>query len=369
MSTTLLEISSKLDLPLDRANQSIAATNDIEAIKIWLYEYIESSNTFISYKQCAERFYMWLSLNNISLAQVSREDIARYQEFLKYPTPQETWCGVAKPRQHPEWKPFVKGLGSSSIRLNIQILSSLYQYLVESGYLNKNPFRLIRRKNANIVKNQAIDRYLTNKEWQYVVDYIESMPRSTPKELSVYHRTRWVFNLLYQTAARRSEIANGHMADFKNIHGNWWLSVIGKGNKHGEIPITNNLLAELITYRTHLKLAVFPSSTETDIPLVASISGNNKQISDSMLYKMIKNTVQDISNKLLDKDPAAAYVIAQVSTHWLRHTSATHQVDAGIDIRVVKENLRHSMIETTMRYQHTEQDARHAETNTKFGGK
>jgi site-specific recombinase XerD len=53
----------------------------------------------------------------------------------------------------------------------------------------------------------------------------------------------------------------------------------------------------------------------------------------------------------------------------MRHTSATHQVDAGIDIRIVKENLRHSMLETTMKYQHTESDSRYEETVNKFGKK
>ena len=88
-----------------------------------------------------------------------------------------------------------------------------------------------------------------------------------------------------------------------------------------------------------------------------------------MLYKIIKTTCHQISSQVELIDPAAAYVIDKVSTHWLRHTSATHQVDAGIDIRIVKENLRHSLIETTMRYQHTEEDARYQETTKKFGVK
>ncbi|MBY0378857.1 MAG: tyrosine-type recombinase/integrase, partial [Burkholderiales bacterium] len=146
--------------------------------------------------------------------------------------------------------------------------------------------------------------------------------------------------------------------------------VIGKGNKYGEIPVTNDLLLALITYRRYLKLNDYPNITENNIPLVCSYrrkSGRYTPISASMLYKLIKNTCSEVAQLVKITDPSAAFVIDQVSTHWLRHTSATHQVDAGIDIRVVKENLRHSMLETTMKYQHTEADSRHLETNIKFG--
>jgi integrase len=133
--------------------------------------------------------------------------------------------------------------------------------------------------------------------------------------------------------------------------------------------VTNDLLTHLIEYRRHLQLADFPSINDNNIPLVANLKYKNniQPITDSMLYKLIKTTCIDIANNLKLIDPASAFIIEKVSTHWLRHTSATHQVDAGIDIRVVKENLRHSMLETTMKYQHTEANARHIETNKKFG--
>ena len=47
------------------------------------------------------------------------------------------------------------------------------------------------------------------------------------------------------------------------------------------------------------------------------------------------------------------------STHWLRHTAASHQLDAGVPLLVVSQNLRHSTIQTTRKYLHTEDDARH----------
>ena len=363
------DIINQIDAP--RGVLGIRATSDIEAIKTWLMEFESSPNTFTSYRQCAERFIMWGLEQKLTLAQIKREDIQDYQNFLSNPSPSEFWCGPAISRNNPKWRPFVHGLSPSSIKLNLQILTTMYEYLLQSGYLNNNPFRLVKRKSARLVtKNKNIERYLTHKEWDYVIEYIEKLPRANTIQKITYNRTKWVFNLLYLSGCRRSEIASAKMSDFINKRSQWWLRVIGKGNKYGEIPVPNALLVALIDYRRSLNLSDFPESTETNIALVNNTKGNKfAPISDSMLYKIIKNTCHAIAEQVTLVDPSAAYVIDKVSTHWLRHTSATHQVDAGIDIRVVKENLRHSLIETTMRYQHTEEDTRYNETTKKFGVK
>ena len=351
-------------------NKTISASTDIDAIKTWLMEFANSPNTFISYRQTAERFLLWLMQSNINLSQVSREDIHNYQQFLTSPIPTKFWCGPSRPRTHEEWKPFVKGLANSSIKLNLQILTTMYEYLIQSGYLVTNPFKLIKRKSARLTTNKGVERFLTHKEWQYVLDYIEKMPQITPKEKRDSSRTKWIFSLLYLSGCRRSEIINARMSDFVKRNEHWWLKVIGKGNKYGEIPLTSDLLDALIIYRKSINLPSYPKLSENHIPIVCSIQAKTDKytpITDSMLYKIIKQTCKSIAAELELHDPAAAFVIEQVSTHWLRHTSATHQVDAGIDIRVVKDNLRHSLLETTMKYQHTESDARHIETNKKFG--
>jgi integrase/recombinase XerC len=204
--------------------------------------------------------------------------------------------------------------------------------------------------------------------------HINQLPTDTVANKKIAQRTKWIFNLLYFSGCRRSEVINAKMSDFIHKNGQWWLKVIGKGNKYGEIPVPPLLLRELINYRHSLNLTDLPNNYETNIPLISSISSaNNKKldkivgISDSMLYKIIKKTCNNIANAIKPNNPSDAFIIEKVSTHWLRHTSATHQVDAGIDIRMVKENLRHSLLETTMKYQHTEDIKRHRDTSNKFG--
>ena len=51
--------------------------------------------------------------------------------------------------------------------------------------------------------------------------------------------------------------------------------------------------------------------------------------------------------------------LKQASTHWLRHTSITHQSDVGIELRYIKRSARHESVETTMLYQHAEEEKWH----------
>ena len=349
-------------------NRLICANNDIDAIKVWLSEFINSKNTFISYKQCVERFLIWLNTNSLNLRNVKREDILLYQNFLVDPQPTHIWCGPAVSRENKNWKPFVKGLTSTSIKLNLQILSTMFEYLVLSGYLSLNPLKLMKIKSANLtILNKKIENYLPHKEWDLVSTYLKNIKSFTDKEKLHNIRKSWIFHLLYYTGCRRHEIINAKMSDFIIKNNRWWIKVIGKGNKYGEIPVNDQLLVELQKYRQSINLPLYPQSRENSISIVNNISKNKlKGISDSMLYKIIKITCEEISNYLSHTEPLSANIIKQVSTHWLRHTSATHQVDAGIDIRVVKQNLRHTLIETTMRYQHKDDEERHEETIKKF---
>ena len=54
--------------------------------------------------------------------------------------------------------------------------------------------------------------------------------------------------------------------------------------------------------------------------------------------------------------------LLQASTHWLRHTSLTHQIDAGVPLKTAQLNSRHSSLATTGRYVYKEHAVRHAET-------
>jgi site-specific recombinase XerD len=175
--------------------------------------------------------------------------------------------------------------------------------------------------------------------------------------------------LLIFTACRRSEVCNATMNDIVILNNQLWLKVIGKGSKYGEIPILPELERYLNEYRVFYGLCEIRKRTqiENEIPLIIRKlkNGNFKAITAPHLYLLIKKLSNQVANKYA-KNHELYQKFKNFSPHWLRYSSATFQINAGIDIRIVQKNLRHESIETTMRYQHVEKTKQFNETVDKF---
>jgi site-specific recombinase XerD len=108
--------------------------------------------------------------------------------------------------------------------------------------------------------------------------------------------------------------------------------------------------------------------TERSDPLILGIAGGEHPLTSTAIYLIVKACFARAADSLEASDMAGAGRLRRASTHWLRHTAATHQADAGIDVRHIQRNLRHASIAVTSIYLHTEDDARHADTNARQGG-
>jgi integrase/recombinase XerC len=129
--------------------------------------------------------------------------------------------------------------------------------------------------------------------------------------------------------------------------------------------MSDALMANLARYRQFHGLAPEPAALEAT-PLVMSVAGRTDQgLTPTAIYLIVKEVFRRAAAALEGIDPSGAARLRRASTHWLRHTAATHQADAGNDIRFIQKNLRHASIETTAIYLHAEDDARHAETTAK----
>ena len=123
--------------------------------------------------------------------------------------------------------------------------------------------------------------------------------------------------------------------DFENSS----IRVLGKGNK--ERPIGKKALAAIKAYRGSLDAG-------------SGISF----LQDGPLFLNLRNgrlTPRSIA-RLLDKLVVDCGMVTPVSPHVLRHTFATHMLDAGADLRVVQELLGHKSLSTTQRYTHVSID-------------
>ncbi len=343
----------------------IAANNDVDAIRVWLDEFKDSPHTLRSYRKEVLRLWLWSTqVMSKPFSSLTREDFQAYKSFLENP-PTE-WCNSASPRRGASRRLFDGPLSPQSVRQAMGILSSLFIYLVDAGYLAGNPVALIRRRGGSNGKRSAkVERYLDHALWQSVLDFIEMLPQSTRSEQQHYERVRWLFRLLYGASLRVSEAAQVKSSNLSQRRGKWWLHVVGKGESEGDVPMSDDLMNDLARYRQFYGLSAVPSALEST-PLVMSVAGRtDKFLTPTAIYLVVKEVFRRAAIALEPTDPDRADILRRASTHWLRHTSATHQADAGNDIRFIQKNLRHASIETTAIYLHAEDDQRHAETTAK----
>jgi integrase/recombinase XerD len=348
----------------------LTATDDRSAVLAWLARYADSPATLASYRKEAERLLLWCTLQHgVALSDLTHEDLLVYQRFLTDPQPTERW--VMEPGQKPardsiRWRPFAGPLGPSSQRQAMSILNAMFSWLVEAGYLAGNPLSLSRRKRK--LAPPRVNRFLPMEHWDVVKATIQAMPVNTDRERLQAARCRWLFSLLYVGGLRVSEVCSTTMGGLfsrrgTDGHERWWMEVTGKGSKTRLVPITGELMTELVTYRKACGLCQLPLQGE-NTPLVIPIIGSSKPMARSGIHEVVKSVFRGSAARLRQQGPefeAAATHIEQASTHWMRHTAGSHLSEKA-DLTVVRDNLGHANISTTSIYLHSEEDARHDAT-------
>lgn len=340
--------------------RQIAANDDVAAIGVWLAEYLDSPHTFRSYRKEAERLLLWATqLRGKAMSSLTREDVLAYEAFLAAPPP--TWCDEALARHGDHRRLFAGSLSEHSRRQALGILAGLFNYLVRAGYLAGTPFALQPRRRGKRGTRRTIERYLDRAIWQEALARVEQWPQTHPREKQRYERARWVLRFLHETALRATEAAQACEGDFEHRRGRWWLRVTGKSGVEGEVPISDALMTDFARYRSFHGLPIVPIGGSKR-PLILGIAGRTDSLTATAIYLVVKDALGRVADVLAPTDPARAARLRRASTHWLRHTAATHQAEAGNPIHHIQHNLRHSSIATTSIYLHAEEDARHAST-------
>ncbi len=346
----------------------LSAQNDVEAVKQFLNEYLSSAATYRAYQKEVERLLLWSVVQlQKPLSSLTREDFSHYAEFLSNPQPAELWCGPKRGRKgarfSPGWKPFVGPLSPLARKTALVIINSLFNYLVQAGYITGNPLALMRQRHKTPEhvrghKYNVMQRALDHEQWEALMHTLRQLPQSTTQEQAHFHRMRYVVALLHFLALRVGELASHHMRDFVLIRGHWKFLVVGKGGKQADIPVHSELLDILQEYRTWHRLTALPTPQE-ETPLILNVSGQ-KAITDRRINQLLKHLLNQAAQHLASTNPHKALMMQRASAHWFRHTSITQQAEEGIPLPHIKANARHSSLDTTMLYIHTEDDERHA---------
>lgn len=349
----------------------ISAADDRSAVLAWLARFADSPATLASYRKEVERLLLWCVLQHRrALSDLTHEDLLVYQRFLADPQPDSRWVltpGQKPPRSSSAWRPFAGPLAQSSQRQALSILNSLFNWLVQAGYLVGNPLALSRRPAKR--RSARVQRFLPLEHWAEVQATIEEMSAGTPRQAAQAVRCRWLFSLLYVGGLRVSEVCLTTMGAFFNRRSSdgkerWWLEVTGKGGKTRLVPATAELIGELLRYRRALGLPALPMH-EDPTPLLVPVIGPVKPMARTAVHELVKAVMRATAARIRQRGPeheGAAAHIEKASTHWMRHTAGTHQSDT-LDLKAVRDNLGHASISTTSVYLHTEEDARHDATS------
>ena len=336
----------------------LAAGNDLEAIQVWLAEFHDSPQTLRAYRKEAERLLLWALLERGKpLSSLTREDCLLYEVFLADPQPRARWCGQKAPRFSARWRPFLGPLQAVSCKQAMLIINALFSYLVKAGYLAGNPLALARHRSRNPQPLRQVERFLEHDQWQALLATVDNLPRTTERECQHHARARYLVALLYLLGPRVSEVAQHSMGSFVRVRGRWWWQVVGKGRKEARVPVNQDMLNALNDYRRFYGLPPLPAPDETT-PLVLNLTGK-AGIGDNMIYRIVKDLVTRAAARMETTDHHQAEKLRRASTHWFRHTSITHQADAGISLQFLQRNARHARIDTTGLYLHAEEKEWH----------
>ena len=342
-------------------NVHIHARSDAEAVSQWLMEYRDSQRTFRHYRKEAERLLLWLQDQSLTLRTMTREHLDAFEQFLADPSPKERWIGSVAKRSDPAWRPFRGPLSPSSRRQTLVILQGLFSWLLEAGWVAHNPFKLMRNKRQRLDnRSTTIERYLERPLWEWLWGWLQRPSQGDiPSADYACARRRFAIGFGYLLAPRVSEMAQARMNDFSEREGRWWWHVVGKGQKIARIPVPPAMLTLLVQWRRTLGLTDYPSLHE-DTPLLRALNGQ-EGISDNQLYRLLRHSFQHAAAALEDEHGDARYIqqLRAATPHWLRHTALTHQAQSGVEMRYLAQTARHSRLDTTARYLHTEAEEWH----------
>lgn len=216
----------------------------------------------------------------------------------------------------------------STISRKLSAVRSFFKFLVKRGVISTNPADSI----LTPKQDKAIPSYLPVDEMFRLLDSIRS-----DSILDV--RNRAIFELLYTSGIRVSELVGMNLSDV-NLN-NAVIRVLGKGGKERIVPIGQKALNAVQIYLKRLKneWGIYP---EHDGPLL--LNKNKGRLSARSVAR------------ILDKLVRTCGLLTSASPHTMRHTFATHMLDAGADLRVVQELLGHKSLSTTQKYTHVSID-------------
>ena len=252
---------------------------------------------------------------------------------------------------------FKKGLSANTISAYESDITQFLKF-TDENIINNDLIELFitselndKSDNSKIRKISSINQYIDwfnsdNKEYQIVIEKVSLKKGSyLPETISVSDVNRLIniydhsnymnsrnltlIDFMYSTACRVSELCDVRVSDLDFEED--FVKLFGKGSKQRIVPIGSELKINLSKY---LK---FRDELNTQEPYLF-LSKNMNQLDRSAIFRIIKKSATLSDNAL------------SVHPHTLRHSAATHMLEAGCDLRTLQELLGHTSVSTTKIY-------------------
>lgn len=205
-------------------------------------------------------------------------------------------------------------LAPNTRKRRLSSVKSLFTFAQKLGYLRFNVAAIMKAPNA---KNALAERILSEAE-------VHSM-----MALTVKPRDRILLRLLYASASRVSEICALTWADVQPNGDSGQLTLFGKGGKTRVVKLSSSTWQALQAYRRN---------AQPQTPLFLSQKGG--RLDASQVHRIVRAAAR------------RAGIAGNVSPHWLRHSHASHALDRGASVALVRDTLGHSSLAVTSMYAH-----------------
>lgn len=204
-------------------------------------------------------------------------------------------------------------------------IKSFFRYLLLEEIIAKDPTELLEAPKLK----RVLPSFLSINEIEQLFTAID---HSTPEG----QRNRAMLETMYSCGLRVSELINLTLSNLYLDIG--FVKVIGKGNKERLVPIGGQAVTQVKLYKDHVRSQLKTIKKGQEDILFLNRRGSG--LSRVMVFMILKDLTEKCGFK------------KNIHPHTLRHSFATHLVEAGADLRAVQEMMGHKSITTTEIYTH-----------------
>ncbi|MBI5236302.1 MAG: tyrosine recombinase XerC [Deltaproteobacteria bacterium] len=211
-----------------------------------------------------------------------------------------------------------------SIARKLSSIRAFFRYLVKNKRISSNPASLVPTPKAE----KFLPTVLSVEETICLINAPEKTAKKANSAISVL-RDLAVIETIYSSGIRVAELTGLAMKDVDLASGT--IKVIGKGNKER--------MAYLGSYARQSLAAYISRARHKAVAAAPLFAGNNG-----------KALTERTAQRLVKRHGEASGITKTPTPHALRHSFATHLLDAGVDLRTIQELLGHAKLSTTQRY-------------------